>query len=73
MPLNMSSGNQTQTDWHFKMFLSISALIYIIGSLANCFSPYLVNVERMESCSVCLDMAFISEEFCMIIFMVTHG
>ena len=28
-------------------------------------NPYLVNVERMESGSICLETVFISEEFCM--------
>ena len=33
------------------------------------FLPYLVNVESMESCSVCLETTFISEEFCMKFFL----
>ena len=31
----------------------------------DCFSPYLVNIASMESCSVCLETALTSEEFCM--------
>ena len=36
----------------------------------NCFDPYLVNVETKEYCSICLETAFISEEFGMNILMV---
>ena len=36
-----------------------------IESLAtpDCFAPYLVNVATKEYCSMCLETAFISEEF----------
>ena len=36
------------------------------------FPPYGVNVESMEYCSVYLETAFISEEFCMNIFVVAE-
>ena len=35
----------------------------------NCFDPYLVNVATKEYCSICLETAFISEEFVMKILM----
>ena len=42
-------------------------LCYRKKSLAtpDCFTTYSVNVESMESCSICLETTFISEEFCM--------
>ena len=36
----------------------------------NCFDPYLVNVATKEYCSICLETAFISDEFGMKILMV---
>ena len=36
----------------------------------DCFAPYLVNIATKEYCSVCLETAFISEEFGMKILMV---
>ena len=29
----------------------------------DCFAPYLVNVVTKEYCSICLETAFLSEEF----------
>ena len=38
----------------------------------DCFAPYLVNVTIKEYCSICLETAFLSEEFGMkILMMVT--
>ena len=36
----------------------------------DCFAPYLVNIGTKEYCSICLETAFISEEFGMKILMV---
>ena len=36
----------------------------------DCFATYLVNVATKEYCSICLETAFISEEFSMKILMV---
>ena len=43
-----------------------------IKSLAtpDCFAPYLVNIATKEYCSICLETAFISEEFDIIFLMV---
>ena len=35
-----------------------------------CFAPYLINVERKEYWSICLETAFIAEEFCIEILAV---
>ena len=59
----------------FSLSIETSTSSYILSekhiysrkkSLAtpDCFTPYLVNVESKECCCICLETAFISEEFC---------
>ena len=45
--------------------ISVRSLITINKSLAtkDCSAPYLVNIATKEYCSICLETAFISEEF----------
>ena len=36
-------------------------------AIPDCFTPYLVNVLSMESCCICLETAFISKKFCIVV------
>ena len=55
-----------------RSLITITELYNRKKSLATpgCFAPYLVNVATKKNCSICLETAFISEEFGMKILMV---
>ena len=58
-----------------SFYFTITELYNRKKSLAtpDCFAPYLVNVATKEYCSICLETAFITEEFGMNIFEHFNG
>ena len=59
-------------DISMRSVITITELYNRKKSLAppDCFAPKLVNFATKEYCCICLDTAFISEEFGMKILMV---
>ena len=53
-------------------FQTLDAIYYRKYSLAtpDCFQIYWLSAESLESCSVCFETRFISEQLCMKTFVV---
>ena len=62
-------------DMSVRSLITITELYNRKKSLAtpDCFAPYLVNVATKEYCSICMETAFISEEFGTKILMVVSA
>ena len=72
LSLSLSHMKRGVGDMSVRSLITITELYNRKKSLAtpDCFAPYLVNVATKEYCSICLETAFISEEFGTKILMV---